>query len=43
MIIAGSSVLAGGRGGLCWLVPEVIFGFVGAILNAWILLVEINR
>jgi len=43
MIIAGSSVLAGGGGGLYWLVPEVILGFVGAILNAWILLVEINR
>jgi len=43
MVIAGISVLAGGGGGLYWLVPEVILGFVGAILNAWILLVEINR
>jgi hypothetical protein len=43
LVIAGSSVLAGGGGGLYWLVPEVILGFVGSILNAWILLVEINR
>jgi hypothetical protein len=43
MVPAGISLLAGGGGGLYWLVGEIILGFVGAILNAWILLVEIQR
>ncbi len=43
MIGAGISLLAGAGGGLYWLVPELILGFTGAILNAWILLVEIQR
>jgi hypothetical protein len=43
MIAAGISLLAGAGGGLYWLVPELILGFTGAILNAWILLVEIQR
>ena len=43
MIAAGISVLVGGGGGLYWLVPELIGGFAGAVLNAYILLVEIHR
>jgi len=43
LIAAGISLLAGGGGGLYWLVPEIIFAFTGSILNAWILLVEIHR
>jgi hypothetical protein len=43
MIAAGISLLAGGGGGLYWLVPELIGGFTGAVLNAYILLVEIHR
>ena len=43
MVAAGISVLAGAGGGLYWLVAAVILGFTGAILNAWILLVEIVR
>jgi len=43
MIAAGISVLAGGGGGLYWLVPELIGGFAGAVMNAYILLVEIHR
>jgi modulator of FtsH protease len=43
MIVAGISVVAGAGGGLYWLIPELILGFAGAILNAWILLVEIQR
>jgi hypothetical protein len=43
MVAAGTSVLAGAGGGLYWLVPELILGFTGAIINAWILLVEIQR
>jgi hypothetical protein len=35
---------AGARGGgLHWLVAELILGFVGSVVNAWILLVEIHR
>ena len=43
MVAAGISVLAGGGGGLYWLVPEVVLGFIGSITNTWILLVEIHR
>ncbi|HKR71720.1 MAG TPA: hypothetical protein VJT16_23010 [Streptosporangiaceae bacterium] len=43
MVAAGLSVLAGGGGGLYWLVAEIVLGFIGAIMNAWILLVEIHR
>jgi hypothetical protein len=32
-----------GGGGLYWLVAALILGFVGAVFNAWILLVEIHR
>jgi hypothetical protein len=43
MTAAGISVLVRGGGGLYWLVAEVILGFVGSVVNAWILLVEIHR
>jgi hypothetical protein len=43
MIGAGISLLADAGGGLYWLVPELILAFSGAIINAWILLVEIQR
>jgi hypothetical protein len=43
MIVAGISVVAGAGGGLYWLLAELILGYVGAIINAWILLVEIQR
>jgi hypothetical protein len=43
MAIAGISLLAGGGGGLYWLVAQVALGFVGVIFNAWVLLVEIQR
>jgi hypothetical protein len=39
----GVSLLTRGGGGLCWLVAALIGGFVGAVVNAWILLVEIHR
>jgi hypothetical protein len=42
-LIAGLSVLLSGAAGLYWLVPAVIFSFLKAILDAWVLLVEINR
>jgi modulator of FtsH protease len=43
MIPAGISLLAGGGGGLYWLTAGTILAIVGAIVNAWILLVEIQR
>ena len=43
MAAAGISLLVRGGGGLYWLVAALILGFAGAVLNAWILLVEIHR
>jgi modulator of FtsH protease len=42
-IIAGIIVLTRGAGGLYWLVPAILISFCKAILDAWVLLVEINR
>lgn len=42
-IIAGIVVLSRGSGGLYWIVPAIIVSFLKAILDAWVLLVEINR
>jgi modulator of FtsH protease len=42
-VIAGAILLISGANGLYWLVPAVIFSFIKAIVDAWILLVEINR
>jgi hypothetical protein len=38
-VIGGLSVLAANGAGLCW----IAFGIVGAVANAWVLLVEILR
>ena len=43
MIVAGISMLAEVGGGLYWLAVEIVLGLVGAVTNAWILLVEIQR
>ncbi len=42
-IVAGITVLTRGVGGLYWLVPAIVISFIKAILDAWVLLVEINR
>jgi hypothetical protein len=42
-VIAGLVLVFGGAGGLYWLVPAMVFSFIKAILDAWVLLVEINR
>ena len=36
-------LLIGRGGGLAWLVAGIVGAFVGAIVNAWVLLVEILR
>ena len=43
IVVGGLSLLAGAGGGLYWFVPAVVMGFAGAVLNAWVLLVEIMR
>ena len=41
-VIAGIAMLAG-SGGFYWLVPAIICSYLIAMLDAWVLLVEINR
>jgi modulator of FtsH protease len=41
--IAGISLLADSGGGLYWTVPGLVFVFLAAAVNAWVLLVEIMR
>lgn len=43
MIVAGASMLATAGGGLYWLVAGVATSFLAALINAWVLLVEIQR
>jgi hypothetical protein len=43
LLAAGVSLLAGGGGGLYWLVPAVLAAIVFGLINAWVLLVEILR
>jgi len=42
-VVAGVSLLMGSGGGLYWLVPGVVFSLVVAVINAWLLLVEVVR
>jgi len=42
-LVAGVSLLLGAGGGLYWLVPGVVFCLLIAVLNAWVLLIEIVR
>jgi hypothetical protein len=37
------SLLVLADGGLYWFVPAVALGFIGAVTNAWVLLIEILR
>lgn len=43
LLAAGVSLLLGAGGGLYWLVPGVILCLVVAVLDAWVLLIEILR
>jgi hypothetical protein len=42
-IVAGVVLLTRGGIGTYWLVPGVIFCFLVAFFDAWVLLIEINR
>jgi hypothetical protein len=39
----GIALLSSGEKGLYWMVAAIIFSFFKAIMDAWVLLVEINR
>ena len=43
LIVAGISLLSRAGGGLYWLVLGVILSFAAALLDAWVLMVEILR
>jgi modulator of FtsH protease len=43
LFVAGLSLLTGSGGGLYWLLFGVILGFIGAVIDAWVLLIEIMR
>jgi hypothetical protein len=43
IVIAGVSLLLRAGGGLYWLVPGLAFSLVVAVVNAWVLLVEVVR
>jgi hypothetical protein len=42
-LVAGISLLAGRGGGLEWLLPGVVLSYLAALIDAWVLLVEIHR
>ena len=41
--VAGVSLALHGGGGFYWLAPAALLGIIGAVYNAWVLLVEIVR
>jgi len=43
IIVAGALLIAGNAGGFYWFAAGVVFAFLAAALNAWVLLVEIMR
>jgi hypothetical protein len=43
LVVGGASVLAESGGGLYWIVAGIVLAVVGAVSNAWVLLVEILR
>jgi modulator of FtsH protease len=42
-VVGAVSVLLEAGGGLYWIVAGIVFAIVGAVANAWVLLVEIRR
>jgi hypothetical protein len=43
VLVAAVTLLAEGGGGLYWLVAAVIFSYIAALANAWVLVIEIRR
>jgi hypothetical protein len=42
-ILSGIMIMCQGYSGIYWLVPGIILSFIKAIVDAWVLLVEIHR
>jgi len=42
-VLAGLLLLFKGETGMIWMVPAIVLSFIKAVLDAWVLLVEINR
>jgi hypothetical protein len=42
-VVGGVSLAAGEGGGLYWVLAAILFAFVSASINGWVLLVEIKR
>jgi peptidoglycan/LPS O-acetylase OafA/YrhL len=42
-VVGGASLWAEAGGGLYWIAAGIVFGLVGSVANAWVLLVEILR
>ena len=42
-VVAGASLIPRAGGGLYWLVPGIVFALLEAVLDAWVLLIEILR
>jgi hypothetical protein len=42
-ILSGIVLLCCGFTGLYWIIPGIIFSFIKAVFDGWVLLVEINR
>jgi hypothetical protein len=43
LFVASLYLLDGSAAGLAWLVPGFLLSFLAGVVNAWILLIEINR
>jgi modulator of FtsH protease len=43
LVVAGISLLSRTGGGLYWLVPGIILSFAVALIDAWVLMIEILR
>lgn len=42
-IVAGFITIESGFSGLYWLVPGVLFSFTKSVIDAWVLLIEVNK
>ena len=42
-VVAGILILAGNPGGIYWTVAGTLLSFAAGLLDAWVLLIEINR
>jgi modulator of FtsH protease len=42
-MVSGATLIAMQGGGLYWLVPAILIAFSAALIDAWVLLIEIVR